>query len=107
MSKELNLRYLSNTDKMMVECGFITYTLTSVLMDATVGNRLKLSKDQLQLLASDISMAKSLGLWEAQTEEQTINSCYKRYERIADLKNLSPSDREIYCQRVSENLFTL
>ena len=107
MSKKLNLSYISDTDRIMAECGFITYILTTTLMDATVGNRLKLTKDQLQLLASDISMAKSLGLWEAQTEEQTINSCYKRYERIADLKNLSPSDREIYFQRVSENLFTL
>ena len=107
MYKKLNLSYLSDTDKMMVECGFTTMILTSTLMDATVGNRLKLTKDQLQLLASDISMAKSLGLWEAHKEEQTIEQCYRRYERLEHIKRLSPLDRERYFQRVSEDLFNI
>lgn len=107
MSKRLNLSYLSDVDKMMVDCGFITFTLTSILMDATVGNRLKLSMDQLQLLASDISMAKSFGLWEAHIEEQTIENCYKRYEDVEHIKRLSPSDRDKYYQKVLENLFNL
>ena len=107
MSKELNLSYLSDTDRVMVNCGFLTFTLTSTLMDATVGKRLKLTKDQLQLLASDISMAKSLGLWEAHIEEHTVKKCYKRYERLEHIKKLSPTDRERYYQRVSEELFTI
>ena len=72
MSKKLNLSYLSDTDKMMVDCGFITMILTSTLMDATV-----------------------------------VKKCYKRYERLEHIKKLSPTDRERYYQRVSEELFTI
>lgn len=107
MSNRLNLSYLTDTDRMMIDCGFITFTLTSTLMDATVGKRLNLTKEQLKLLANDISMAKSLGLWEAHIEEQTVEECYKRYERLEHLKRLSPKDRERYYQRVSENLFNI
>lgn len=107
MSKELNLSYLSDTDRVMVNCGFLTFTLTSTLMDATVGKRLKLTKDQLQLLVSDISKAKSLGLWEAHIEEHTVDKCYKRYERLEHIQKLSPTDRERYYQRVSEELFNI
>ena len=107
MSKRLNLSYLSDIDKMMIDCGFITYVLTSTLMDATVGNRLKLSKEQLHLLASDILIAKSLGLWKAQTEEQTINGCYRRYDDIEHIKRLCPSDRDRYFKKLSETTFKL
>lgn len=107
MYKKLNLSYLSDTDRVMVNCGFVTYILTSTLMDATVGNRITLTKDQLKLLASDISKAKSLGLWDAHKEEQTVEKCYKRYERLEHIKRLSPLDRERYYQKVSEDLFNL
>lgn len=107
MSK-LNISYLSKAEVCMaVNCGFLTETLTATLMDSKIGNRVKLTDTEMELLVSDIRKAKELGLWSVPKEEQTIERCYRRYNRLNHIKKLSPTERERYYQIVSETLFTL